>query len=379
MKGYLEGVVWKRQIHQENETNLIETLSCDFDNEDMFDELKEKLISYGVKFNPLTKQELDKMIEVSFDPKRDVEVFITFLRHFKANDFSIEEVEEKFKTSNDKYRSNLFLKLFKIIYSKYQQELDQKKEIDFEDQINLASKYISERKILLPWKYILVDEFQDISQDRKRFIQSILSQNDSMKLFAVGDDWQSIYRFSGADINVMTNFQSHFGITSQNNLTNTFRSYQGIVDVASNFIQKNSNQIKKHIKSQKDIRSNQVVIREYSNELKQEKILSFELDRINKIARDRKTKLSVFILARYNHDLPENKNKYIKNFDLLNIQFKSIHASKGLEADYVMVLNLNNDKYGFPSLLEDDPLISLIIQKLKLILMLKKEDYFMLH
>ena len=82
-----------------------------------------------------------------------------------------------------------------------------------------------------------------------------------MKLFAVGDDWQSIYRFSGADINVMTNFQSHFGITSQNNLTNTFRSYQGIVDVASNFIQKNSNQIKKHIKSQKDIRSNQVVIR----------------------------------------------------------------------------------------------------------------------
>ena len=241
--------------------------------------------------------------------------------------------------------------------------MDQKKEIDFEDQINLASKYISERKILLPWKYILVDEFQDISQDRKRFIQSILSQNDSMKLFAVGDDWQSIYRFSGADINVMTNFQSHFGITSQNNLTNTFRSYQGIVDVASNFIQKNSNQIKKHIKSQKDIRSNQVVIREYSNELKQEKILSLELDRINKIARDKKTKLSVFILARYNHDLPENKNKYIKNFDLLNIQFKSIHASKGLEADYVMVLNLNNDKYGFPSLLEDDPLISLIMPK----------------
>ena len=81
MKDYLEGVVWKRQIHQENETNLIETLSCDFDNEDMFDELKEKLISYGVKFNPLTKQELDKMIEVSFDPKRDVEVFI-FLKTF---------------------------------------------------------------------------------------------------------------------------------------------------------------------------------------------------------------------------------------------------------------------------------------------------------
>ena len=146
-------------------------------------------------------------------------------------------------------------------------------------------------------------------------------------------------------------------------MTNTFRSYQGIVDVASNFVQKNSNQIKKHIKSQKDIRSNQVVIREYSNELKQEKILSLELDRINKIARDKKTKLSVFILARYNHDLPENKNKYIKNFDLLNIQFKSIHASKGLEADYVMVLNLNNDKYGFPSLLEDDPLISLIMPK----------------
>ena len=248
--------------------------------------------------------------------------FLSFLRHFKANDFSIEEVEEKFKTSNDKYRSNLFLKLFKIIYSKYQQELDQKKEIDFEDQINLASKYISERKILLPWKYILVDEFQDISQDRKRFIQSILSQNDSMKLFAVGDDWQSIYRFSGADINVMTNFQSHFGITSQNNLTNTFRSYQGIVDVASNFIQKNSNQIKKHIKSQKDIRSNQVVIREYSNELKQEKILSLELDRINKIARDKKTKLSVFILARYNHDLPENKNKYIKNLIFLTFSLK---------------------------------------------------------
>jgi len=213
------------------------------------------------------------------------------------------------------------------------------------------------------WKYVLVDEFQDISQDRKRLIESILSQDEYTKLFAVGDDWQSIYRFSGADIDIMTSFEKHFGSTAVNNLTQTFRSYQGLVNVASQFIQENESQLKKNVVALDNIASDQVVIKEYSDETNQRTIIFKILQGIQKKASDEGVELSVFILARYTRHLPRDFAYISKRFNSIRIDFKTVHAAKGLEADYVILLNLSSEDYGFPSLIEDDPIINLIIPK----------------
>ena len=363
MQDYLEGVQWKRQLHEEHQTELIETWSADFLNGDIFESLKSKLQDFGVKFKPMQKNELDALIEASFEPSRDVDVFVTFLRHFKSNDFEIEEIDGILKIASDRYRSSLFIELFKAIYKEYQRQLHHAEEIDFEDQINIASKYLENNVVTHSWKYVLVDEFQDISQDRKRLILSILGQDEYMKLFAVGDDWQSIYRFSGADIDIMTSFEQHFGSTAQNNLTQTFRSYQGLVDVAAQFIQKNERQLQKNVVAQNNIDANQVVIKEYSNEVDQTNIVFKLLQGIQKKAFDEQAEVSVFILARYNHHLPKNRADILTKFQSLQIDFKTVHAAKGLEADYVILLNMSGETYGFPSLIEDDPLIKLIIPK----------------
>ena len=363
MKGYMEGVHWKRLLHKKNNTILIETLSADFRNENMLDNLKSKLKKHGIKFKPLKKEDLNKLVRDSFDASRDIDIFVTILKHFKANNFTIEELTEKFKNSSDKYRSNIFLQLFTTIYKEYQRRLSAAGEIDFEDQINQASNHLQDKNIVHSWKYVLVDEFQDISQDRKKLVLSVLNQDEYMKLFAVGDDWQSIYRFAGADIDIMTNFENHFGATAQNNLTNTFRSYQGLVNVAATFIQKNSNQLKKTVTAQAQIDADQVIIKDYSDDVDQAKKLWGLLGSIQKKSNTEKTSISVFVLARYNHHLPKNIAEIINNFDLLDISFKTIHASKGLEADYVILLNLNSGTYGFPSLIDDDPLMQMVLPR----------------
>ena len=364
MKDYLKGVHWKRSVHRENGTKLIETHSAHFYEQDIFEILKEKLEEYGVTFRPLKKSRLDELIEKSFDVSYDASIFITFLRHFKANNFTFAELGKRFSSSVDKYRSSLFLTLFEAIYVEYQNRLENADEIDFEDQINKAASYFEESQIEHKWKYVLVDEFQDISQDRKRLLDAILSQNDYVKLFAVGDDWQSIYRFAGADVDIITNFSKHFGATAQNYLTKTFRSYQGLIDVAGNFIQKNPAQLTKTVISTKtNIEADQVVIKEYLNKQDQNNQFQKILIGIANISKLKKTQLSVLVLARYSHQLPENKKHIQKHFSSLEIDFKTIHRSKGLEADYMVLLNLSNEKYGFPSLIEDDPLIKLVIPK----------------
>lgn len=364
MTNYLDGVNWKRQQHEKNKTAHIETTSADFYNGKVFDILEVELQKAGVSFNPLTRENLDQLIQNSFETEYDTELFVTFLRHFKSNGFSFGELEEKFKTASDKYRVKLFLKIFQKFFEEYQKRLSDAGEIDFEDQINLAAEWLEDTDVTHSWKYILVDEFQDISQDRYRLVQALLSHGNNIKLFAVGDDWQSIYRFAGADIDIMTNFENHFGATAQNSLTTTFRSYQGLIDIASDFVQRNPNQLKKIVKSVKSNPvANQVIVKEYTDDEDQSHQILALLEEISNKGKSNKTKLNVFIMARYGFQLPQNRSAYRDFSSTLDINFTTVHASKGQEADYILLLNVNSGKNGFPSLKEDDPLIRLILPR----------------
>ena len=360
---YLEGVRWKRKLHSESGTKLIETHSADFREGTVFEKLEDSLSQHGITPKPRPHEEIDELIKKTFNPETDIGVISTFLRHFKANSATIESVRERSKHEHDQVRIRLFLDLFGKIYHDYQSRLHSRKEIDFEDQINKACDYMNGGKYQHAYKYILVDEFQDISQDRKRLIDALLNQADDIKLFAVGDDWQSIYRFSGADIDIMTHFSDHFGATSQNYLTRTFRSYQGIVDVASTFIQRNPDQIKKTVHAAEDVDGDLVVLQDYESESAQQDIVEEILDKLNRLAKKEKVQLSVFLLARYNHQRPRSLSTYSTRYPNLDIEFKTIHASKGLEADYVLLLNLEAGAYGFPSTITDDPLLHLVIPR----------------
>ena len=356
---YTKGIEWKRETHNKNGTKLIETHSAHAWDGTLFQVLKSQLEAHGIKTKPLSEEATNKLMAEKFDSETDTELFISFLSHFKANNLSIELLRSKLEGKYDKGRATTFLNLFEAIYREYEKRLDTSDCIDFQDQIILACQILEAESIHHPFKYILVDEFQDTSQDRKRLINALLNQNDKTKLFAVGDDWQSIYRFSGADITIMTQFADHFGASSINYLTKTYRSYQGITDVAAEFVQKNPSQLKKSVSAIEDIDVDQITIYGYGNLSDLNGKLVDILTTLNQVAEN--AKLSVFLLGRYNHLKP----KYIGKYRNLKINFQSIHSSKGLQADYVILLNLESGLYGFPSTVSDDPLLSLVISKLE--------------
>tara|TARA_B100002003_G_C14003297_1_gene484284 strand:- start:25 stop:933 length:909 start_codon:yes stop_codon:yes gene_type:complete len=173
----------------------------------------------------------------------------------------------------------------------------------------------------------------------------------------VGDDWQSIYGFNGSDIRFTFDFEKVFGKTARVDLDKSFRFTQPILDVSSRFIQKNPLQLKKNITSKPSTlkKTIEIIESEFGNQNYMEEIF-------NKIDSERpnRKKWEVIILGRYNHlekEIPDNLRSKYKNLD---IKFMSIHKSKGLGADVVVILKLESGKYGFPGSMENDPIMNLV-------------------
>lgn len=372
LENYDNYLAQKQNLAKTYEFDHLVTTSADFENGEIFNRIKTILIEKGLELAPLSLDKQCELLRESFQPFIDLSVFCSFLQHFKANGANLAALDDKIELLQkreeiadgfelDKLRTDAFVKVFKQLYRLYEKHLHDHQGIDFNDQINQACDVLENRQWLHPFKYLLVDEFQDISQDRKRLLKAILKQNPLCKLLAVGDDWQSIYRFSGADIDIMTHFERHFGVTAVNYLTRTFRCYQGIADIAANFVQANPEQLKKSVKAHADIDADQVIIEAYSSQTEHNQKLLSILDKLNRLGQKRQMQIQVFLLARYHRLKPENLPFLQQRFASLNLEFKSIHASKGLEADYVVLLNMESGTYGFPSTLSDDPLLHLVI------------------
>lgn len=176
-----------------------------------------------------------------------------------------------------------------------------------------------------------------------------------------GDDWQSIYRFAGSDIAIFTNFQNTFGFSATNFLTQTFRSNQGIADVAANFVQRNPSQLKKSVKAMDKTVDNVVVLRQYERIQDMEKLIEGSLAELDAEANTANKQVKVFILGRYRNQIPEQLPHWSKQFSGLAIEFKTIHSSKGLQADYVILVGLHSGKNSFPSEIADDPLLQMVM------------------
>ena len=284
---------------------------------------------------------------------------------------TLEDVERKSGDLdfNEKLRFDKFLDVFKPIYAMYSDFLGSNF-IDFSDMINRAIDHIDQKRYFKTYDYIIIDEFQDTSINRGLLIKSLRSLNENCKLFCVGDDWQSIYRFAGSDISLFTNFEAYFGKAHISEIETTYRFDNSIIELSSNFVLKNQNQLTKNLKSKKNGEIPTFEIVYYSNEIEE---LKNAFEKINYLA-DGKEK-SILILGRYQNsftniiesdDFSCSKTQdtlIYKKYPKLKITKLTVHKSKGLGADFVIVLGCNNGKYGFPSELNDDAVLKTVLSE----------------
>ncbi|MGA3192257.1 MAG: UvrD-helicase domain-containing protein [Candidatus Bathyarchaeia archaeon] len=352
---YLEDMSWKKRTHQENGTKLIETFSWEASEEVLLDNLESHLAAFGVEFAPIPEEKMfDKLNKLGL-----IHPFAgllgSFLNLFKSSQKSFQELLEQVKTQSDRERNKAFIEIFSEIYAEYQKSLGD--EIDFNDMINRAEQHVSSGSYHSKFKYILVDEFQDISYNRYKLLKALLSNNLHSRLFAVGDDWQSIYRFTGSDVSIMTDFNQHFDPSECLELDRTFRFSDRICDFSSKFILKNPSQIRKKLTS--NIKSEGPAVTLLWSDNTEDSIK----EALHRIKSSEKNGTRVLIIGRYNHQQPSNLDVLRRMFQGLDINYITAHSSKGKESDCAIVIGLTSQGYAFPSQIEDDPVLNLVLAK----------------
>jgi len=348
-EGYRESMNWRRRTHAEFGTRLIETTSAKIRDGSGFTHLAEELGRFGVELeeNPYRAA----VGEPPINDRAMVSLMRSFMIHVKGNRVTEDALARRGGTAQLRHR--LFLRLFSVVSRAWDRELRAHDQIDFEDMLNIATDCVDSGRWVSPYRIVMVDEMQDASIARAAMVRALLRRPGAY-LYAVGDDWQSINRFAGADLSVLTRFSEWFGEAETIMLSRTFRSPQSLCDVAGSFVMRNREQLKKRVRSNaaepgeslaaialKDRSQYDDAVRRYCLQLDE------QLD----------SPATLLILSRYwrgSYDVPSVLKA---NFSCLTVDFSTVHASKGKEADYVIVLGL--ESRGFPSTIEDDPLLQL--------------------
>lgn len=248
-----------------------------------------------------------------------------------------EMVEQASEEVRDLFQKRI--RLMAPLLKAWKSALKEEDAVDFSGLIHQAVNILEKGRFVSPWKHILVDEFQDISPQRARLLAALREQNSYTSLFAVGDDWQAIYRFSGAELSLTTAFEGHFGEGAQCALDTTYRFNDRIGEIANKFVLQNPYQLKKPLNSLTKGNKKSVTI--LPNEQ-----LDALLDKLSGFA---KADEKILILARYHHLRPDVLQKAATRWPKLNIEFMTIHASKGQQAEYVIIVGLHEGNDGFPA------------------------------
>ena len=362
---YNDGITWKKAAHEKFGTKLLTTSSADFHYSDIREKLKTLLEKADVSIQEKTDAELYDMVlpPNSKHEKAFIRLVVTFVTLIKSSCKSVDEVLRQTKNAGDERSTFIIKNIFQPVYKRYIEELTNINQIDFTDAI-LQATDICRSSHSVKYDYIIVDEFQDISVDRYNFLKVLREGNPPAKLYCVGDDWQSIYRFSGSDMALFNQFSYYFGQTEINKIETTYRFGEPLVSLSSQFIQRNEAQIKKNIhpfnpQVKTELQFCDYERREYCNVIGQ-LVASIPLDK------------SVFLLGRYSFDdyylsfmykSVKEGNRFFYIIGDRKIEFLTVHKSKGLEADYVIILQCNKDTYGFPSLVSDDPVLNYVLTK----------------
>lgn len=371
-EAYRASMEWKRTTHREYQTTMIECYAYEKLEGNLLDSLKEKLEAASVTLTPKSPKELWTQVASEDNSLLDgiIELFETLINLIKSNDYDISTVYKLNNTAGSNTKTNnILLSLLEPIFNAYCKYLSEHKEIDFNDMINYASEYVRQGKYTNPYKYVIVDEYQDISKARFSLLYCLRKSRD-YELFCVGDDWQSIYRFAGSDIGFILNFSKYWGAAEISKIETTYRFSQKLIEISGGFIMQNPIQIKKTIRGKsEDFGFPLGEISGYTDK--------FAIEFMSKKLNDIPKGSSVFFIGRYSFDAKLlNDSEFfscqynnISGFvDVqakfrpdLNMVFLTAHKSKGLQADYVFIINNKKSRMGFPSKIQDAPILDLLL------------------
>ncbi|WP_227245310.1 UvrD-helicase domain-containing protein [Paraburkholderia caribensis] len=363
---YLAGIRWKRAEHARRGTKLIETTSHEVRSRSLDTILGKKLTAHGIKLDPNPDRSIPEGGHPPMENEKLARLVRVFIVHMKSNSLTVDTLIEQLKSESDDafmQRHMMFLEIVHPVLRAWDDALMAEEGIDFEDMLNQAATHLETGRYESPFELVMADEFQDASRARARLCRALVARPKRF-FFAVGDDWQSINRFAGADISVMTDFRQWFGHSELLKLEQTFRCPQQLCDASSRFISKNPKQITKRVSSETTsvgpvLRALQVTHR---SELR-EAINTY----LAQLYRDLSAgvtplgdggKVAVFVLGRYRKDatyLPTNwQARYGR---LISLEFRTMHRSKGAEADYVILPAMLTR--AFPSTRVDDPVLAM--------------------
>ena len=352
---YNESIEWKREVHKQNNTVLIELTYQDLLDGVLLKKLEESLIENNVR---LERRDLLLESEMNYGSASkilnlmvsDISSAITILRENGGN---YNDVYPKGSSDDERKELKAFDSVLRPVYDKYIDNLHRKGRIDFSDMMHHAIGILRSGRYHHEFDYVIVDEYQDISSSRFNLLKA-MREAHPFRLFCVGDDWQSIYRFNGSDVDYIINFEKYWGPSEICRIERTYRFSDPLMSRSSHFICMNEMQIRKELKGPGG-RTQLTIIDEKDHNASvaamKERMSEFPIAS------------SVLFLGRYKHDIakldsyfdwkPLAGEQFFKIMDDerpdLDMRFMTIHGSKGLQADYVIVLNNLKGEYGFPS------------------------------
>lgn len=355
-KGYKDGMTWKRGVHAANKTPLLETTMAGLWSGEAFTYLERELRKRGVKLDPDPDREVPGRRPI--ENPRLARTLRSFLTHAKSNRLTVTELRRRLNegiAGQFRFRHEMFLSIFEKLWERWETRLRTERCIDFEDMLNQAADCIEQGHWESPYELVMVDEFQDASQARARLVAGLVNK-PGRYLFAVGDDWQSINRFAGADLGVMTDFEAKFGKTVTLKLETTFRCPQALCDISSQFVQRNPKQLRKAVRSPRNDVGQPVRIVSVRDEAQIRAAIETRVAELAAAHSGSGRPTTVYILGRYRRDeayRPRSEAASVK------VEFITVHSSKGLEADHVILPRITAETLGFPSRVVDDPVLQL--------------------
>jgi len=351
-KAYNASMVSKRQLHQNMGTTLIESFHYEWKEGSLLSGLDEKLKAHGIELTPIDPETLFEKLNSSGKISEWSKRFVDCLSAIRTERLDKAGLLKRLQSTRI-LSANLWTDVLDDLRQAYVAELKAQDRIDFDDMILLAIEAINSGQFKPTWDYILVDEFQDISEARMDLIRALINHGEAPSLTVVGDDWQSIYRFSGGKLELTTRFETLVGSRTLTRLQKTFRYNNSIAHTAGQFVMENSEQYKKQIETHNTVQTPQIYLLDDNVSLNESKLRGYEglycrLIQIVRTIRKNDAEATIAVIGRYNKPL-KRAEAALKATNLSKgLHFWNYHTSKGLEADYVIIISLNQGRPSFP-------------------------------
>lgn len=358
---YNQGIKDKKDLHERMDTELVDTYHYDWCEGNLETVLEAKLRALNVVPKPISKEEILEAVRKQDFIKNAVNELHDTLSAVRSEAIEGYEIQRRLEVAEIQ-NARSHMELIEGLRQAYVGELRSRNHLDFDDMILLATQYLKKGMFKAEWKYILVDEFQDISVSRWNFLMELLKASGS-SLTVVGDDWQAIYAFVGGKLEYTTRFQNNVGNHALTKLQKTFRYNNSIADTAGGFVMKNPEQYQKQIVTHTLVESSEVFLID-NYDANEKDPIEATLNAVEKAIKEIYVDdpgASIGILTRYRKSKTAAAQRFTKKRGFKNMKFWTLHGSKGLEADYCFVLDLNQGYFGFPTERKENEIVSALM------------------